>query len=86
MQIKLPYFIVISKISQDKNGKLTFLGCSIPNLYYTFKYYNCYYCPPLGNILRLFKNKAIKGVLKEKYENAIYYNYSLKKTAYMICY
>lgn len=54
-----------------QNGKLTFLGCSIPDLYYIFKYYNFYYCHPLGNILFLFKSREIKGVLKEKYENAI---------------
>lgn len=54
-------------------------------LYYIFKYYNFYYCHILGNILVLFKNRESKGVLKEKYKNAISCNYSLK-SAYMICY
>lgn len=72
-------------MSQVTNAKLIFLGCSVPDLYYIFKYYNFYYCHILGNILVLFKNRESKGVLKEKYKNAISCNYSLK-SAYMICY
>lgn len=86
LQIKIPYFIVILKLSQVERAKLTFLECSILILYYIFTYHTFHYSHPLGKTLFLFKNREIKRALKKKYESGIYIIRVFKKTTYMICY